>query len=127
MARSSKSFGQRGRQSVPSGYLPKGRPLLLGSKVLRPPVNRPGAFSFKTMRPKVVHRPVTKVNLLNPWGLFKAAVRQSAFDHVKAYRDVVCAKRKIRREVLMALEIAGRKGSGSGKHKHFNASSKVRC
>lgn len=42
-------------------------------------------------------------------------------------RAFVCAKRRVRREVMFSMNVAGRRGAGGGKPRKTNDDSKVRC
>lgn len=46
----------------------------------------------------------------------------------KGWRDaLVCAKRRVRKEVMFSMNVAGRRGAGGGKPRKTNDDSKVRC
>lgn len=123
MARS-KRIGQRGRYGTTSGFRVKTDPLLLGVVSKSRPSIPKGGFFFKTLRPglpAVVKRSYSFRNsLLSSMWLSKP--REAL---VNVHRDIVCAKRKIRREVLMSMDVAGRKGRGGSRR--YTSDSRVRC
>lgn len=58
---------------------------------------------------------------------FSGRLVQDQLRKTELYRAMVCAKRKIRREVMFARLVAGRGGSGARKPRRVDADSKVRC
>lgn len=59
---------------------------------------------------------------------WKRALPQSVIEADFRFRKaLVCARRKVRREVLFSMEIGARRGSGSGKPRRVTEESKVRC
>lgn len=64
----------------------------------------------------------------SPRGVYAPTMRTLAVDASQRFLDRVffCAKRKIRREVLHALDLTRRAGSGGGR-KHFKAESFIKC
>lgn len=86
--------------------------------VLRGPRSR---FVVKNVLKRLVNR-----DIRGPYGIKLAHVNVVPWNvGFERPKDVlICVRRKIRREVLHALHIAGRSGLGSP---HYNEFSKVRC
>lgn len=75
--------------------------------------------SYRRVKREIVRELPTPANLF-----YTSRLHQGLMEKGGLYRDYVCAKRKVRREVLHALRLTG---SGPRSRPRYNESSQVKC
>lgn len=103
-------------QDDPLAFINSLSRLSLPSRSILNPVQE--EYLSRQLRPIRSHVPGGSVR-----SFFRNPVR-AIVSETKVYRAVVCAKRKIRREVIHALKLQGR---GRGGRRDYNETSKIKC